>query len=72
MRDNLNLLDEAALFLDEVRETLIDALPLASEWDIGTKAWLNSDTNIVVGEFDAPVIHGAGQLESEVLSLIHI
>lgn len=62
----MNLFDEAALFLDEVRETLIDALPLASEWDIGTKAWFNSDTNIVVGEFDAPVIHGAGQLESEV------
>lgn len=63
----MNLLDEAALFLDEVRETLIDALPLASEWDIETEAWLNSDTNIVVGEFDAPLIHGAGQPQREVI-----
>lgn len=68
MRDNLNLRDEAELFLDGVRSTLIGALPLASEGDIETEAWLNADTNIVVGEFDAPVIHGAGQLESEVES----
>ena len=62
----MNLRDEAELFLDAVRSTLIDALPLASERDIETGAWLNADTNSVVGEFDAPVIHGAGQLESEV------
>lgn len=66
MRDNLNLRDEAELFLDEVRSTLKDALPLASEGGIETETWLNADTKIVVGEFDAPVIHGAGQLESDV------
>lgn len=53
MRGNLNLRDEAELFLDEVRSMLIDALPLVSEGDIETEAWLNADTNTVVGEFDA-------------------
>ena len=48
-------------FLGEVRDTLLSALPLASEEDISVQADLNADKNIVVGEFVAPLIHGAGQ-----------
>lgn len=49
----MNLLDEAGLFLDEVRNTLLDALPLASAEDLESEAWLNPESNIVVGKFDA-------------------
>ena len=53
-------------FLGEVRDTLLSALPLASEEDISVQADLNADKNIVVGEFVAPLIHGAGQAEGAV------
>lgn len=62
----MNLLDEAGLFLDEVRNTLFDALPLASAEDLESEAWLNPESNIVVGKFDAPLVHGAGQPEGSV------
>ena len=42
----MNLRDEAELFLDEVRSTLIDALPLASEEDIEEVAEKSSAMSI--------------------------
>lgn len=51
MRGEFKLPDEAALFLAEVGEALIGTLPSASEWEVETEDCVNSDRNIVVGEF---------------------
>lgn len=64
----LNLYDEANAFLNEAKNTLLDALPLQSDADIETDAWLNDDNQIVVGVFDAPLIHGAGQSDEATAS----
>lgn len=62
----MNLLKEATGFLGEAENTLLDALPLVSHDDMESVALLNEDNNIVVGEFSAPLIHGAGQSEEPV------
>lgn len=53
--------DAAGRFLGDVRDTLLEALPLACRADLQAKAKLNIDKNIVVGDFKAPLVHGAGQ-----------
>lgn len=53
--------DAAGRFLGDVRDTLLEALPLACSEDLQAKAKLNIDKNIVVGDFKAPLVHGAGQ-----------
>ncbi|MDK6492756.1 hypothetical protein QP172_03285 [Corynebacterium coyleae] len=58
--------DAAGRFLGDVRDTLLEALPLACRADLQAKAKLNIDKNIVVGDFKAPLVHGAGQPEGSV------
>lgn len=57
----LGVHDAAGRFLGDVRDTLLEALPLACRADLQAKAKLNIDKNIVVGDFKAPLVHGAGQ-----------
>ncbi|MCG7255337.1 hypothetical protein MHK13_11505 [Corynebacterium hadale] len=52
---------DARLFLKDVQETLVEALPLESPSDIAAHTEYNEDENIIVGEFEVPLIHGAGQ-----------
>ncbi|SEB53403.1 hypothetical protein SAMN04488531_0971 [Corynebacterium coyleae] len=62
----LGVHDAAGRFLGDVRDTLLEALPLACRADLQAKAKLNIDKNIVVGDFKAPLVHGAGQPEGSV------
>lgn len=54
------------MFLGDVGETIVEALPLASEEDLVTEATLNEDNSTVVGQFETPLIHGAGQPEGPI------
>ncbi|MDY5786194.1 hypothetical protein [Corynebacterium sp.] len=57
----MNVEETALRFLGQIQETLIEALPFEDPSDIEVNTEYNEDENIVVGEFQVPLIHGAGQ-----------